>query len=187
MRKQSIVRHISFRQAEPEDAREILDFFRMVRQESPFLLLAPNEGIQTVDDQYKQLLSMKEKQKQVIVLAMDSMKPVGFIGLSRGLFKKNEHSLNMAMAVLESHQNLGIGRALVQAACAWASENNVCRVELSVCVENKMARSLYQKLGFLDEGIKKRSFLLENRLADEYIMALMLDVDVSYPVPGSDG
>lgn len=49
----------------------------------------------------------------------------------------------------------GIGRALVEAALAWAAERGALRVELEVNEEMHAARSLYETCGFSPTGRRR--------------------------------
>ena len=61
------------------------------------------------------------------------------------------------MAVQESHQGRGIGRALMEAAIARARERGCARVQLDVNERNETALSLYRSLGFETGSPRRRS------------------------------
>ena len=56
----------------------------------------------------------------------------------------------------------------------WARENAVTRLELTVVTENEQARHLYEKMGFVIEGKKERSMIVDGTAVDEYCMAKLL-------------
>lgn len=70
----------------------------------------------------------------------------------------------------------GEGLKMMQEIIDHIKQKGFLRVELSVSVTNEKAIRLYQKAGFIKEGIlKKYSFLKsENRFIDEMIMACLL-------------
>ena len=45
------------------------------------------------------------------------------------------------------------------------------RIELDVFSDNVRAQALYEKMGFVKEGLKRRSAIRKGRYADEYLMA----------------
>ncbi|KHF26789.1 putative acetyltransferase YhhY [Anoxybacillus sp. BCO1] len=56
----------------------------------------------------------------------------------------------------------------------WAREKGVHRLELTVVIDNAPAISLYQKMGFEQEGVKRHSLNINGRYVDEYCMAKLL-------------
>jgi len=70
----------------------------------------------------------------------------------------------------------GEGLKMMQEIIDHAKQKGFLRVELSVAVSNEKAIRLYQKAGFVKEGIlKKYSYLkIENRFVDEMMMAYLV-------------
>ena len=62
-------------------------------------------------------------------------------------------------------------RATFEKMVAWAKEQGVKRLELTVICENARAKHLYEKMGFEIEGTKKKSVLVDGAYLDEYYMA----------------
>ncbi len=56
----------------------------------------------------------------------------------------------------------------------WANEKGVTRLELTVMCINDAARHLYEKNGFVVEGTKKNSMVVDGTYVDEYYMAKLL-------------
>ena len=54
---------------------------------------------------------------------------------------------------------------------AWAVSQEITRLELTVRKENKAAVHLYEKSGFVIEGLRKNSMRVGGVYADEYYMA----------------
>jgi GNAT superfamily N-acetyltransferase len=52
------------------------------------------------------------------------------------------------VGVLEAHRRAGVGRALMDAAHAWARARGVGEVELSVHAANRDALAFYERLGY---------------------------------------
>ncbi|WP_314165124.1 GNAT family N-acetyltransferase [Lachnoanaerobaculum gingivalis] len=53
----------------------------------------------------------------------------------------------------------------------WAKENHLKRLELTVEVSNTIAINLYKRQGFVIEGTKKDTMLVDGVFLDEYMMA----------------
>lgn len=58
------------------------------------------------------------------------------------------------LVVSAESARLGIGRALVGAAEAWARERDLCRITLETGAANARARSFYQALGYAEEEVR---------------------------------
>lgn len=56
-----------------------------------------------------------------------------------------------------------------------AKKADLVRVELSVHADNPQAIGLYEKAGFVREGVQRRSVLIDGRFIDTVNMALILD------------
>ena len=77
-----------------------------------------------------------------------------WIGIAVGVrWQRDRELVNLyAMWVDPSARRRGVGRALVEAATAWARELNVRRMVLRVTDGNRGALALYEGCGFIDTG-----------------------------------
>lgn len=82
------------------------------------------------------------------------------------MFEPNEWS-----ADIEKYINKGIGNKLFCESDKWARENNIKRLELSVICTNVIAKHLYEKNGFVIEGVKKNAMIIDGEYVDEFYMA----------------
>lgn len=78
------------------------------------------------------------------------------------------------LAVDPEHQGAGVGRALVEAAVERARVLGARKVSLRVLGHNDNARRLYERCGFVVEGVLKDEFHLGGRYADDVFMARYL-------------
>ncbi len=74
------------------------------------------------------------------------------------------------LAVEPSLRGGGIGRALVDAACDWASRAGARRITLRVLSSNAPARRLYEAAGFTVEGVLPGEFHIAGRHVDDIMM-----------------
>lgn len=97
---------------------------------------------------------------------------VGTIGLHVNQRPRRSHVADMGMAVRDDWQGKGVGSALLAAVCDLADRwLPVTRVELTVYVDNVAAVALYEKFGFVREGLLRRFALRDGRYVDAYTMA----------------
>lgn len=77
------------------------------------------------------------------------------LGAAVVLVRKGSHSARLySLAVEGRAQGRGVGRALVEAALAFAAGEGCKRLSLEVRPDNDAARALYRKCGFVECGIK---------------------------------
>ena len=77
--------------------------------------------------------------------------------------------------VAQTHRRLGVGRALLEAAGAWARSQGVTKLELHVFPHNEGAIALYDRFGFEREGYRKRHY----RRPDGYVDAILMAYEVT--------
>lgn len=78
------------------------------------------------------------------------------------------------LAVNPTSQGTGVGRHLVEAAAQDCSRRGAHKLTLRVLGPNVVARRLYERCGFVVEGVLKEEFLLGNRYVDDVLMARRL-------------
>ena len=85
------------------------------------------------------------------------------------------HGGVLGLGVLPEHRGRGIGAALIEAAIKAARDSGLTRVELTVREDNARAIALYERLGFVREGVKRKGVRVDGRYEDLVCMALLLE------------
>lgn len=81
----------------------------------------------------------------------------------------------LGMAVARGWRGRGVGSALLEAAIAWAREQGLHKLSLSVFPHNAAAIALYRKYGFVEEGLRVKHFRrASGELWDALEMGLLL-------------
>ena len=75
-----------------------------------------------------------------------------------GLHLPADEAFIANVAVSPAHRRRGVAAALLRDAAAWARENGAVRLALEVRVSNTAAIALYEKLGFVRDGIRPRFY-----------------------------
>jgi len=156
---------VEIRAARADDCHDIYELFAcpgVVRNtlQLPYVSL----------DRRKEQLQGLSQDNYALVAEMGG-KVVGSIDISR---KRNRlaHVASLGMAVHDDYQNRGIGAALMKAALDMTDNwLNIRRVELDVYTDNLPAVHLYEKFGFVREGVRKRLAFREGEYVDAYHMA----------------
>ncbi|WP_328914935.1 MULTISPECIES: GNAT family N-acetyltransferase [unclassified Streptomyces] len=113
--------------------------------------------------------------RQVLVAERDGV-VVGFIRqVPPTRLASNQHVRQIqGLAVDPAVRGAGIGRALVEAACAAAREEGARRMTLRVLGHNAPARRLYESCGFAVEGVCEEEFWIDGSYVDDVLMARRL-------------
>jgi ribosomal protein S18 acetylase RimI-like enzyme len=83
------------------------------------------------------------------------------------------------LAVCPQSQREGIGRRLVQGAAELARTRGARRLTLNVLASNLIARALYERCGFVLEGVRQGEFYLRGQFVDDLVLALDLQTDAA--------
>jgi len=111
------------------------------------------------------------------LVAVSAGAVVGYAKLRNTLqVPSHAHVLEInGLAVDPDAAGRGIGRALVEAAVAEAAGRGARKVTLRVLGSNAVARRLYARCGFVEEGVLRDEFLLDGRFVDDVFMARFLE------------
>ncbi len=90
--------------------------------------------------------------------------------LQRDVF---EHAGVLGMGVIATHRGKGIGKALLQAALEKAQTIGLTRVQLTVREGNLRAIALYEKHGFLLEGVHRNAIKIGTKYENHLSMAIL--------------
>ena len=101
---------------------------------------------------------------------------VGWCDIVRNPREGFRHTGRLGMGLLPKYRRRGLGRQLVIKAVEAARAMGMERIELEVFASNAAAIELYQALGFVSEGIKRKARKLDGRYEDNIQMALIGDL-----------
>ncbi|TDV40717.1 ribosomal protein S18 acetylase RimI-like enzyme [Actinophytocola oryzae] len=101
---------------------------------------------------------------------------VGYVSMTQDIpVPSHTHVLHVnGLAVDPGAQGRGVGRQLVEGVVATARRSGRTKVTLRVLGHNTTARHLYERCGFVTEGVLKGEFVLDGRLVDDVLMAYHL-------------
>ena len=165
---------MEIREAELGYEGELLKLFRALDQETEFMLMEPGERKTTIKKQANIINKLTKTNTQVLFVASEGEKIVGFVGGTGGTVNRQRHSIHITMGVLASFWSRGIGSQLLHAISTWSVSNRFHRIELLVIEDNERAISLYKRSGFEIEGVKHDSLLISGKYINEYFMAKLI-------------
>jgi RimJ/RimL family protein N-acetyltransferase len=103
----------------------------------------------------------------------DADEVVGWCDVVRIDQESFRHGWRLGMGLLPAVRGRGIGRRLAEAAIAAATAQGAERIELEVFASNTRAIALYEQLGFVREGVKRRARKVDGEYEDIVLMGLL--------------
>jgi len=163
---------VTIREAKENDAKALIVLRGKLFKETTFLLLEPDEYNPTEESEANFIRIFSRADNSSIFLALNSdSKIVGFMGVAGGITNRTKHRATVFLGVLSEYWGQGIGKQLFDQLFIWLPQSCLSRVELTSAVNNERAFSLYKKMGFQVEGIKKANISVAGELIDEYQMS----------------
>lgn len=107
------------------------------------------------------------------MVAVSEGKVVGWCDIIPNSRAVHVHSGRLGMGVLPEFRGRGIGSSLIAKTIEAAHQFRLIRIELTVYAKNLTAIALYERFGFLHEGVMKDACLIDGQYQDVYLMALV--------------
>lgn len=158
---------IRIRRAEPEDYTAMHAIMTLPRAQAGTLQIPfPSREL------WRERLASSLQQDHQLVAESDGH-VVGMVGLHQNLERpRRRHAAAIGITVHDHWQGRGIGTALLRA-CLDLADNwlNLRRIELEVYADNEPAIRLYQRHGFVQEGLLHDFAFRDGRYIDALFMA----------------
>ncbi|MCR3761689.1 GNAT family N-acetyltransferase [Clostridium felsineum] len=161
------------REIRPGDA---YSFWRMqfeLDKETEYMMYEPEERSSNLNF-INSLIRDAVEGDDLLLVAEEEGEIIGYISAARGVLSRIKHSAYIVTGVKKEFQRKGIGNKLVKKMNLWAQNQNIKRLELTVICENEAAKRLFEKNGFVIEGIKKNAMLIGKEYLDEFYMGKLL-------------
>ena len=167
---------VRIREAEPEDAAEIIAYFRRIFAEPGINLLTEvDEFAPTVEMESRTIRDFARQVNSLFLVAESNGQIVGQLTLEGGRRRNVRHSAVLGITVAREWRGQGIGRRLMEQAIRWSRDGRLLtRIELHVFARNVGAIHLYRALGFELEGRRRGAVIRDGEPLDDLVMALML-------------
>lgn len=108
-------------------------------------------------------------------VAFDGSRAVGWSDITPVPRPAFAHCGTLGIGLHATYRGRGVGRKLLEATIAAAWRYGLERIELTVFMSNARARRLYEKAGFLPEGVLRRHRKVNGEYEDSLFMALLRD------------
>jgi RimJ/RimL family protein N-acetyltransferase len=168
--------NLTIRNAQPIDARQIIDYVnKVISEPDSNLEMSPGEFLHSTEQEEKILAEFLESENSIYLVAEIEGKIIGTLTCHGSSRKASRHSVEISMSVDSDWRGKKVGSALMQSALNWARHNEmVKRLDLVVFERNKTAIQLYEKFGFEKEGLLRNVIYRDGIFLNAYIMSLLM-------------
>lgn len=164
------------REAEAQDAAELVAFLNQVGTETDFMTL-DEDGINLTADEMAYVIERHaELDNHLYLLAVLDGEIVGILSIAADNAKRVRHIGEVFIVVQKNYHNQGLGRILLEEGLEWAENysQTIRRLQLSVQKRNGAAVHLYSSLGFSLEGLQERGAYVNGEFVDIYLMGKLI-------------
>jgi putative acetyltransferase len=98
---------------------------------------------------------------------------VGWCDVQSTFGESRAHVGILGIALVPTARCKGLGTALMRAAIEASWRKGLTRIELTVRADNATAKALYERMGFVVEGLNRRAFCVGGEYCDSYSMGLI--------------
>ena len=90
----------------------------------------------------------------------------------------SDHMGTLSICIADGWRDVGIGGDLVRAALDWSTRQGLVKVALGVFPDNERAIAVYERAGFVREGVRRRQYRVgADGFRDEVLMAWFPEED----------
>jgi RimJ/RimL family protein N-acetyltransferase len=166
---------MQIRPALTEDAAALYALVHRISETREWPLILPDEEIASVQEQSAQIGWFQAATNRVMLIALDDQGTItGYAQAFGGQYSVDQLTAVLVVEVCPAHRRQGIATLLLYELERWGRRTGLHRFELSTLFENRPARNLYEKCGYLVEGLKRESRFVGGQFRDEILFAKLL-------------
>jgi RimJ/RimL family protein N-acetyltransferase len=154
-------------------APEYIESFRravdIVARERKYLTLL--EAFPLPETRAFVLVLMEKGDPMFVALANGEV--VGWCDIRRHPFPAHSHRGTLGLGVVPDYRGYGIGPRLMDQTLKQAAASGFVRIEFNVRADNLRAMQLYEKFGFVREGVLRDAVFVDGKFHDSIAMALI--------------
>ena len=166
---------MEIRKIKVEDALQYNNYLQSVLSETDYLTSVRGTFRSTVDQTKEIIEKQLINNRYINLVAINDQEIIGNLTLSANPKQKEYHVASFGISVRKAYYQQGIASALLARGIEEARAIQVKRIELEVVEENIPAIQLYQKFGFIKEGIRNKAFYINGKYHNLFYMYLWLD------------
>lgn len=165
---------VEIRDVYVKDAEAVISCMTTVIKETKNLAREPEEWMMTIKQEETFLQQLVDSPHQYMAIALDGNQVIATAGFHANPLQRLRHRASLGISIRQKYHNLGLGTLLMNHLIVQAKHMGKRILELEVRKDNYAAIKLYEKVGFLQEGIKKQAFYVDGKYIDMIMMAIYL-------------
>lgn len=138
--------------------------------DSGYMLFEPGERVTNTEIEEQRIDHFLKDDRSTILVAEEDEQLIGYMIARGGSVKRNKHSAYLVLGVSENYRGKGVASQLFTEIFTWAKGKKITRLELTVIKDNDKAFNLYRKMGFIIEGEKIHSLMIDGKPVNEYYL-----------------
>lgn len=163
------------REVEVNDAKELLRYVDIISGESNNLSFGKGEFVMTIDKEVEYLEGIVSDENQISFVAVYNDEIIGNTSYSGGGRIRTRHCGELGIAITKDYWSQGIGTNLMKELIAWAEQSKFCeKLNLRVNEGNSNAIYLYEKLGFVREGLLINNMKIDGKYINSVFMGKVI-------------
>lgn len=135
------------------DAFELSNIRIKIDGETENLDREPGEALLTPEDFEKLIYEDSKADKNLFLVAEVEGKIVGFARCQGKKLHRFRHKAEFGVCILKEYWGYGIGKVMLENILEWADTVEIEKIALTVVETNKKAIQLYERFGFVEEGL----------------------------------
>jgi RimJ/RimL family protein N-acetyltransferase len=157
------------RPGRPTDGRSLARLFAAVRAEGRWLITTP--GAVSEPSEAFWISEMIRADEHLVLVAEADGELIGNVLVSVDRGQATEHIGVLSILVADGWRDVGIGSDLLAAAQRWALDRHLRKLSLGVFPDNGRAIAVYERAGFVREGLRRQQYRSGDTYRDEVLMA----------------
>lgn len=167
---------VIIREAVIEDAEAMIDYLNKIGGESDFLTFGSGEISISVEKERSIIEDSIISDNKLFIVAEINGKIIGNLNFSGGSRPRIKHVGEFGISVLKEYWGFGIGKEIIKYLLNWAKESEIIKkINLKVREDNERGIKLYKSLGFKEEGMVSREFIINGQYYSAIIMGKEID------------
>lgn len=162
-------RRWTLRPGRPTDGRALARLFADVRAEGRWLITTP--GAVSEPSEAFWIGELIRATENLVLVAEADGDVVGNVLVSVDRGRATEHIGVLSICIAHDWRDVGIGSELVAGAQAWIIERGMRKLSLGVFPDNDRAIAVYERRGFVREGVRGQQYRSGDEYRDEVLMA----------------
>ena len=151
-------KELVIRTAESHDGQAMHQLTKDVILEESGLIMSKEDDLLSAKEQMTRNIMFLQHPQTITIIADYKKQLLGILTIEPEHLSKTAHRGSLGIIVHRDYRSQGIGKILMDTSIQWAKNNLYYeKIELEVLQSNVRGISLYEKVGFVHEGIIQKA------------------------------